>query len=164
MLLRLVLMFVTVVFHIRFNALLILRCTAPSSFLLFSQKANIRRVTFSSKDSPDLVLPTPSYDDVKRIDFDFKSGLIYWIESETKSIKASMEDGTNDRLIYNGMNQHGNPHDLSVDSYAGSLYWTDSDSDTIKFMHFDGDKVPTVVFAKKKGYKPRSIVVSSEEG
>lgn len=137
---------------------------APSNFLLFSQKANIRRATFASEDNPDLVLPTPSYDYVKKIDFNFKTGLIYWIESETKSIKASMEDGSNDHLIYNGLKDHGNPYDITVDSYAGSLYFTDSDSDTIRFMHLSGDKVATVIFKKKKGYKPRSIVVSSEEG
>ena len=137
---------------------------APSSFLLFSQKTNIRQVTFASKNNPDLVLPTPNIKDVNKIDFDFTTGLIFWIEYETKSIKSSMENGSKDHQVYNGLENRGNPYDLSVDSYGGSLYWTDSDSDTIQFMHLNGDRVPTTVFAKKKGYKPRSIVVSSEEG
>jgi len=139
-------------------------CRAPSTFLLFSQKANIRQVTFASKDNPDLVLPTPNIKDVNKIDFDFTTGLIFWIEYETRSIKASMENGSKNHQVYNGLKNHGNPYDISVDSYAGSLYWTDSNSDTIQFMHLNGDRVPTTVFAKKKGYKPRSIVVSSEEG
>ena len=109
-------------------------------------------------------MPTPGSDDVRRIDFDFKSGLIYWIEPKTKSIKASMEDGSKAHQVYDGLKELGNPYDLSVDSYAGSLYWTDSSSDTIQFTRFRGDNVSTVIFEKKKGYLPRSIVVSSEEG
>ena len=121
-------------------------------------------MTFASKDNPDLVLPIPSYDDVKKIDFDFTTGVIFWIESESKSIKASLENGSKDHQVYSGLKNHGNPYDISVDSYGGSLYWTDSDSDTIQFMHLKGDRVPTVVFEKKNGYKPRAIVVSAEEG
>ncbi|XP_065070459.1 low-density lipoprotein receptor-related protein 6-like [Rhopilema esculentum] len=139
-------------------------CRAPTTFLLFSQKNNIRRVSFATKDNPDLVLPIPSYEDVTKIDFDFRSGSIYWIESETKSIESAMEDGSNYHKIYDGRENRGNPYDLTVDSYAGSMYWTDSEADNINFLLFKGDKIPTVIFEKKKGYRPRNIVVSSEEG
>ena len=121
-------------------------------------------MSFATKDNPDLVLPIPSYEDVTKIDFDFRSGSIYWIESETKSIESAMEDGSNYHKIYDGRENRGNPYDLTVDSYAGSLYWTDSEADNINFLLFKGDKIPTVIFEKKKGYRPRNIAVSSEEG
>ena len=75
-----------------------------------------------------------------------------------------MEDGSNDRQIVGGLRKDSDPFDLAVDSYAGSLYWSDSADDTIKFIHFKGDNVPSIIFAKKKGYKPRNLVVSAEEG
>ncbi len=51
-------------------------------------------MTFAKKDNPDLVLPIPSKDDVKKIDYDFQSGLVYWIESGSNKIKAAFEDGS----------------------------------------------------------------------
>ena len=79
-------------------------------------------------------------------------------------IKSAMEDGSSDRQIVGGLRKDSDPFDLAVDSYAGSLYWSDSADDTIKFIHFKGDNVPSIIFAKKKGYKPRNLVVSAEEG
>ena len=138
--------------------------TAPTSFLLFSQKNNVRRVTFEKNENPDLVLPIPNYHEVRKIDYDFKSGLIYWIESESNSITAAMEDGSGDHVVVHGPKNTNNPYDIAVESYGGSIFWTDSVADTIQFLHFKGDRVPSVIFEKKAGYKPRNIVVSSEEG
>ncbi len=57
-----------------------------------------------------------------------------------------------------------NPYDIAVESYGGSIFWTDSSSDTIQFLHFKGNRMANVIFEKRIGYKPRNIVVSSEEG
>ena len=55
---------------------------APKSFLLFSQKNEIRRLVVSDKSvsaEPDMVLPLKGLSKLEALDFDPTTGFVYWI-------------------------------------------------------------------------------------
>ena len=131
---------------------------------MFSDDSDVRRVTFAEKDNPDLVLPVPAKGTVKSIDFDVKTGFIYWIEErhgKKKLIRCVHEDGTGEQDLIKGEK----PYDLAIEPFSHSIYWTSEADNTIRFAWLnDTTKKNGVVFPKKEGYRPRHIVVSPEQG
>lgn len=67
--------------------------SAPTSFLLFSQKTAINRMVIDEQQSPDIILPIHSLKNVRAIDYDPLDKQLYWIDSKQNLIRRAQEDG-----------------------------------------------------------------------
>lgn len=67
--------------------------SAPTSFLLFSQKTAINRMVIDELQSPDIILPIHSLRNVRSIDYDPLDHHLYWIDSKQNVIRRAQEDG-----------------------------------------------------------------------
>lgn len=67
--------------------------SAPTSFLLFSQKTAINRMVIDEQQSPDIILPIHSLRNVRAIDYDPLDKQLYWIDSKQSVIRRAQEDG-----------------------------------------------------------------------
>lgn len=67
--------------------------TAPTSFLLFSQKTAINRMVIDEQQSPDIILPIHSLRNVRAIDYDPLDKQLYWIDSKQNVIRRAQDDG-----------------------------------------------------------------------
>ena len=135
--------------------------TAPSIFLLYSTKKDIRRIIFNSSDNIDVFLPVRGLSNVLAIDYDIKSHLVFWIDGTTKTIRCAFQNGTNANIIK--LDAGVVPYDLATDSYGQQLYWTDTASNSIKVYSLKNKTNLGVVFREKNVY-PRSIVLHPERG
>lgn len=65
---------------------------APSSFLLFSQKASISRMVLGEQ-SPDIILPIHVLRNVRAVTYDLVERLVYWLDGR-QNIRRARDDGT----------------------------------------------------------------------
>ena len=124
--------------------------------MLYSSKKEIRRLLFNSSDNVDVVLPVRGLTDVRSIDYDDNSHLVFWIDSATKAIKCAFQNGTNIKTIE--LDHGASPFDLAIDSYEQQLYWTDSASNSINVYSLR-NKINLGVVFKEQNIYPRSIVL-----
>ncbi|XP_068671663.1 low-density lipoprotein receptor-related protein 6-like [Montipora foliosa] len=137
-------------------------CEAPSVFMLFSTKTNIRRILIDSVDNLEVVLPVRDLENVVSIDYDINSHLVFWIDGGTnKSIKCAYQNGTNVKTLK--INSDASPFDLAIDPYGQQLYWTDSVFNSINVYSLRHKTNMGAVFKKDDVY-PRSIVLYPEKG
>ena len=141
--------------------ILVVFFTAPRVFMLFSTTTDIRRVLFNSSDNLEVVLPVRGLTDVRAIDYDVNSHLIYWIDSAAKEIRRSFQNGSNAKTIVLG--EDSSPYDLAIDSYGQQLFWTDSVKNSINVYNLRKGVSMGVVF-HESGVHPRSIVLYPERG
>jgi len=80
--------------------LLLVRVSAPRSFLLVSQRAVIRRlpVNDAARMSLDVTLPVHSLHSVRSLAYNVHTDFVYWVDARTKSIRRARDDGTHVRL------------------------------------------------------------------
>lgn len=64
---------------------------APSSFLLFSQKASISRMVLGEQ-SPDIILPIHVLRNVRAVSYDPLDRLVYWLDGR-QNIRRARDDG-----------------------------------------------------------------------
>lgn len=64
---------------------------APSSFLLFSQKASISRMVLGEQ-SPDIILPIHVMRNVRAVSYDPVERLVYWLDGR-QNIRRARDDG-----------------------------------------------------------------------
>ena len=129
--------------------------------MLFSTTTDIRRILFNSSDNLEVVLPVRGLEDVRAIDYDVNSHLIYWIDSAAKEIRRSFQNGSNAKTIVLG--EDSSPYDLAIDSYGQQLYWTDNVKNSINVYSLRKGVSMGVVFHERDVH-PRSIVLYPEMG
>uniref|UniRef100_A0A8C7KCZ2 LDL receptor related protein 6 n=1 Tax=Oncorhynchus kisutch TaxID=8019 RepID=A0A8C7KCZ2_ONCKI len=133
-------------------------CSAPTSFLLFSQKSAINRMVMDEHQSPDIILPIHSLRNVRAIDYDPLDKQLYWIDSKQNAIRrASVCYGQ-----VGGPNLGLQPFDLSIDIYSRFIYWTSEVTNVINVTRTDGSRVGVVLRGEHD--RPRAIVVNPERG
>lgn len=66
--------------------------TAPTSFLLFSQKSSISRMV-PGDPSPDIILPIHVLRNVRAVGYDPVDQLVYWLDGR-QNIRRASDDGT----------------------------------------------------------------------
>ncbi|KAM9334505.1 low-density lipoprotein receptor-related protein 6 isoform 5-T5 [Symphorus nematophorus] len=141
-------------------------CSAPTSFLLFSQKTAINRMVIDEQQSPDIILPIHSLRNVRAIDYDPLDKQLYWIDSKQNVIRRAQEDGNQSMVVV--QNSVGGPsqglqlYDLSIDIYSRFIYWTSEVTNVINVTRTDGSRVGVVLRGEHD--KPRAIVVNPERG
>ncbi|XP_006822699.1 LOW QUALITY PROTEIN: low-density lipoprotein receptor-related protein 6-like [Saccoglossus kowalevskii] len=139
-------------------------CSPPESFLLYSQRNLISRMTVNLDDSPDIVLPIHGLRIVKAIEYNYKTKQIYWVDGRTKTIKRSYDNGLEPEtfLPNPGDEPKFHPHDLALDPYSGLIYWTCSQTNVINVTRLDMTEVGVVI--RDDTEKPRAIVLDPERG
>ncbi|XP_023673593.2 low-density lipoprotein receptor-related protein 6-like isoform X1 [Paramormyrops kingsleyae] len=139
-------------------------CSAPTSFLLFSQKTAISRMVVDEQQSPDIILPLHSLRNVRAIDYDPLLRHLYWIDAKQNAIRRAQEDGNQSISVVSG-SPGGlglQPFDLSIDVYSRFIYWTSDVTNVINVTHIDGHGVGVVLRGEHD--RPRAIVVNPERG
>ncbi|KAH0616373.1 hypothetical protein JD844_027417 [Phrynosoma platyrhinos] len=141
-------------------------CSAPTSFLLFSQKNAINRMVIDDQQSPDIILPIHSLRNVRAIDYDPLDKQLYWIDSRQNVIRRSQEDGSQSFTVVMSPVPNQNldiqPYDLSIDIYSRYIYWTCEATNVINVTRLDGKQMGVVL--KGDQDRPRAIVVNPEKG
>ncbi|KAM9388480.1 low-density lipoprotein receptor-related protein 6 isoform 5-T5 [Phaethornis superciliosus] len=141
-------------------------CSAPTTFLLFSQKNAINRMVIDEQQSPDIILPIHSLRNVRAIDYDPLDKQLYWIDSRQNIIRKAQEDGSQSLTVVTSPVPNQNidmqPYDLSIDIYSRYIYWTCEATNVINVTHLDGR--PMGVVLKGDQDRPRAIVVNPEKG
>ena len=135
--------------------------TAPRVFMLFSTTTDIWRIVFNSSDNLKVALPVRGLTDVRAIDYDVNSHLIYWIDSAAKEIRRSFQNGSSAKTIVLG--EDSSPYDLAIDSYGQQLFWTDNVKNSINVYSLRKGVSMGVVFHERDVH-PRSIVLYPEMG
>ncbi|XP_062346878.1 low-density lipoprotein receptor-related protein 6 isoform X5 [Cinclus cinclus] len=141
-------------------------CSAPTTFLLFSQKNAINRMVIDEQQSPDIILPIHSLRNVRAIDYDPLDKQLYWIDSRQNIIRKAQEDGSQSLTVVTSLVPNQNldmqPYDLSIDIYSRYIYWTCEATNVINVTRLDGR--PMGVVLKGDQDRPRAIVVNPEKG
>ncbi|XP_074010263.1 low-density lipoprotein receptor-related protein 6 isoform X6 [Numenius arquata] len=141
-------------------------CSAPTTFLLFSQKNAINRMVIDEQQSPDIILPIHSLRNVRAIDYDPLDKQLYWIDSRQNIIRKAQEDGSQSLTVVTSpvpnQNLDMQPYDLSIDIYSRYIYWTCEATNVINVTRLDGR--PMGVVLKGEQDRPRAIVVNPEKG
>uniref|UniRef100_A0A3B3Q1Q7 Low density lipoprotein receptor-related protein 6 n=1 Tax=Paramormyrops kingsleyae TaxID=1676925 RepID=A0A3B3Q1Q7_9TELE len=141
-------------------------CSAPTSFLLFSQKTAISRMVMDEQQSPDIILPLHSLRNVRAVDYDPLHKHIYWIDGKQNVIRRAQEDGNQSMTVVSSSSGSPNlllqPFDLSIDIYSRYIYWTSEVTNVINVTGTDGRRVGVVLRGDHD--KPRAVVVNPERG
>ncbi|NP_001401184.1 low-density lipoprotein receptor-related protein 6 isoform j [Homo sapiens] len=141
-------------------------CSAPTTFLLFSQKSAINRMVIDEQQSPDIILPIHSLRNVRAIDYDPLDKQLYWIDSRQNMIRKAQEDGSQGFTVVvssvPSQNLEIQPYDLSIDIYSRYIYWTCEATNVINVTRLDGRSVGVVL--KGEQDRPRAVVVNPEKG
>ncbi|KAM9276077.1 low-density lipoprotein receptor-related protein 6 isoform 5-T5 [Cariama cristata] len=141
-------------------------CSAPTTFLLFSQKNAINRMVIDEQQSPDIILPIHSLRNVRAIDYDPLDKQLYWIDSRQNIIRKAQEDGSQSLTVVTSpvpnQNLDMQPYDLSIDIYSRYIYWTCEATNVINVTRLDGRAMGVVL--KGDQDRPRAIVVNPEKG
>ncbi|EQB78991.1 hypothetical protein CB1_001683059 [Camelus ferus] len=141
-------------------------CSAPTTFLLFSQKSAINRMVIDEQQSPDIILPIHSLRNVRAIDYDPLDKQLYWIDSRQNMIRKAQEDGSQGFTVVvssvPNQNLEIQPYDLSIDIYSRYIYWTCEATNVINVTRLDGRSIGVVL--KGEQDRPRAIVVNPEKG
>ncbi|XP_041465960.1 low-density lipoprotein receptor-related protein 4-like isoform X1 [Lytechinus variegatus] len=78
---------------------------------------------------------------------------VYWTDVERKVLNAAQMDGSNQRIVAQGL---GVPDGLFVDSENGVIFWTDAQLKTIETIEFDGSNQRVLINDLDM---PRAIIV-----
>lgn len=135
------------------------RCKAEGkAYLLVSQKRSIRSISLDSHNMVEIVDDT---EDALALDFDTKSGMIFWNDFDGKKIyKAPIDQGNNATVVIgNGLND---VYSLAVDWIYNHIYWGDTSKNTIELSDFDGKMRKTLISDYLE--EPRAIALDPVKG
>ncbi|WAR04037.1 LRP4-like protein [Mya arenaria] len=130
------------------------------SFLLFTTRSDVRRITLGTEDQSDVVIPLSKTVSTNAVDFDADTDTIYWTDSGTNTISAAKWDGTEERVIIGS--SVDTPTGLAVDWSTRKLYWTDSEMGRIEVASLDGSMRGVLIWEGLG--QPRDIVVDPISG
>ena len=72
-----------------------------SSFLLFSRKTDIRRISFDTPQRVDVVIPLTDARSILALDWDGSQDYIYWTDVTLNAISRARWDGTGQEVMMN---------------------------------------------------------------
>ncbi|KAL4225514.1 Low-density lipoprotein receptor-related protein 4 [Mactra antiquata] len=130
------------------------------SFMLFTTRSDVRRITLGTPDQSDVVIPLSNTVSTMSVDFDDTTDTIYWTDSGTNAISAAKWDGRQERVVVGS--SVGSPAGLAVDWATRKLYWTDSEMGRIEVSNLDGSMRGVLIWSGLQ--KPRDIVVDPISG
>jgi hypothetical protein len=127
--------------------------------LLFAHKTDIRKIDLDRHNSMvSIVNDTRSS---CAIDYNFRTGMIYWSDVMTQKIyKAPIDEGFKSEVVidHNIITADG----LAIDWIYSHLYWTDTGTNSICMSDLDGNLVTTIITDALE--EPRAISLHPEKG
>ncbi|KAA0723842.1 Low-density lipoprotein receptor-related protein 4 [Triplophysa tibetana] len=132
----------------------------PETYLLFSNRVSVRRISLDTSDHTDVHVPVPDLHNVISLDYDSVEGKMYYTDVSLDVIRRVNLDGTDmETVIGQGLKTTDG---LAVDWVARNMYWTDTGRNTIEVAHLDG--LSRKVLVNNSLDEPRAIAVFPSKG
>ncbi|VCW96984.1 unnamed protein product [Gulo gulo] len=133
---------------------------SPETYLLFSSRGSIRRISLDTSDHTDVHIPVPELNNVISLDYDSVDGKVYYTDVFLDVIRRADLNGSNmETVIGRGLKTTDG---LAVDWVARNLYWTDTGRNTIEASRLDGSCRKVLI--NNSLDEPRAIAVFPRKG
>ncbi|KAF7469395.1 low-density lipoprotein receptor-related protein 4 [Marmota monax] len=133
---------------------------SPETYLLFSSRGSIRRISLDTSDHTDVHVPVPELNNVISLDYDSVDGKVYYTDVFLDVIRRADLNGNNmETVIGRGLKTTDG---LAVDWVARNLYWTDTGRNTIEASRLDGSCRKVLI--NNSLDEPRAIAVFPRKG
>lgn len=133
---------------------------SPETYLLFSSRGSIRRISLDTDDHTDVHVPVPGLNNVISLDYDSVDGKVYYTDVFLDVIRRADLNGSNmETVIGHGLKTTDG---LAVDWVARNLYWTDTGRNTIEASRLDGSCRKVLI--NNSLDEPRAIAVFPRKG
>ncbi|XP_062917915.1 low-density lipoprotein receptor-related protein 5-like isoform X1 [Mobula hypostoma] len=134
-------------------------CIVPEAFLLFSSRADIRRISLETNNN-DVAIPLTGVKEASALDFDVSDNRIYWTDISLKTISRAFMNGSSvEHVIEFGLDY---PEGMAVDWLSKNLYWADTGTNRIEVARLDGQYRQVLVW--KELDNPRALALDPSEG
>uniref|UniRef100_A0A7N6BYU7 EGF-like domain-containing protein n=1 Tax=Anabas testudineus TaxID=64144 RepID=A0A7N6BYU7_ANATE len=133
---------------------------SPETYLLFSNRVSVRRISLDTNDHTDMHVPVPELHNVISLDYDSVDGKLYYTDVTLDVIRRANLDGSGmETVISQGLKTTDG---LAVDWVARNMYWTDTGRNTIEVARLDGTSRKVLV--NNSLDEPRAIAVFPSKG
>nr|XP_014343518.1 PREDICTED: low-density lipoprotein receptor-related protein 4 [Latimeria chalumnae] len=123
---------------------------SPETYLLFSSRGSIRRISLDTNDYTDVYVSVPELNNVISLDYDSVEGKIYYTDvyldvisylfwtdwGHIAKIERAHLDGTDRKVLIN--TDLGWPNGLTLDYDTRRIYWVDAHLDRIESSDLNG--------------------------
>ncbi|XP_049321599.1 low-density lipoprotein receptor-related protein 4 isoform X2 [Astyanax mexicanus] len=132
----------------------------PETYLLFSNRVSVRRISLDTADHTDVHVPVPELHNVISLDYDSVDGKLYYTDVSLDVIRRVNLDGSEmETVVSQGLKTTDG---LAVDWVARNMYWTDTGRNTIEVARLDGSARKVLV--NNSLDEPRAIAVFPSKG
>uniref|UniRef100_A0AAY5EVI9 Low-density lipoprotein receptor-related protein 4 n=1 Tax=Electrophorus electricus TaxID=8005 RepID=A0AAY5EVI9_ELEEL len=132
----------------------------PETYLLFSNRISVRRISLDTADHTDVHVPVPELHNVISLDYDSVEGKLYYTDVSLDVIRRVNLDGSSmETVVSQGLKTTDG---LAVDWVARNMYWTDTGRNTIEVARLDGSSRKILVNSSLD--EPRAIAVFPSKG
>ncbi|KAL7866880.1 hypothetical protein AOLI_G00146940 [Acnodon oligacanthus] len=132
----------------------------PETYLLFSNRVSVRRISLDTPDHTDVHVPVPELHNVISLDYDSVEGKLYYTDVSLDVIRRVNLDGSGmETVVSQGLKTTDG---LAVDWVARNMYWTDTGRNTIEVSRLDGSARKVLV--NNSLDEPRAIAVFPSKG
>uniref|UniRef100_A0AAX7SHF4 Low-density lipoprotein receptor-related protein 4 n=1 Tax=Astatotilapia calliptera TaxID=8154 RepID=A0AAX7SHF4_ASTCA len=133
---------------------------SPETYLLFSNRVSVRRISLDTNDHTDIHVPVLELHNVISLDYDSVDGKLYYTDVTLDVIRRANLDGSGmETVISQGLKTTDG---LAVDWVARNMYWTDTGRNTIEVARLDGTSRKVLV--NNSLDEPRAIAVFPSKG
>ncbi|XP_043938468.1 low-density lipoprotein receptor-related protein 4 isoform X2 [Protopterus annectens] len=133
---------------------------SPETYLLFSSRGSIHRISLDTNDYTDVDIRVPELNNVISLDYDSVEGKVYYTDVYLDVIRRANLNGTGmETVIGHGLKTTDG---LAVDWVARNLYWTDTGRNTIEVARLDGTSRKVLI--NNSLDEPRAIAVFPKKG
>ncbi|XP_072320955.1 low-density lipoprotein receptor-related protein 4 isoform X2 [Eucyclogobius newberryi] len=133
---------------------------APETYLLFSNRVSVRRISLDTDDHTDVHVAVPELHNVISLDYDSVDGKLYYTDVTLDVIRRANLDGSGmETVISQGLKTTDG---LAVDWVSRNMYWTDTGRNTIEVARLDGSSRKVLV--NNSLDEPRAIAVFPSKG
>ncbi|CAB1318240.1 unnamed protein product, partial [Coregonus sp. 'balchen'] len=122
---------------------------SPETYLLFSNRVSVRRISLDTNDHTDVHVPVPELHNVISLDYDSVDG----------KLRANLDGTGMETVISQGLKTTDG---LAVDWVTRNMYWTDTGRNTIEVARLDGTSRKVLV--NNSLDEPRAIAVFPSKG
>uniref|UniRef100_T1IRJ2 EGF-like domain-containing protein n=1 Tax=Strigamia maritima TaxID=126957 RepID=T1IRJ2_STRMM len=129
--------------------------TNMDTFLLFTRRSDIRRISMDVEDRTDVVIPLSDVNSAVAIDWDSQKNYIYWTDVTKDTINRALLNGSNQQVVIKTNLE--SPAGLAIDWISNKLYWTDAGTDRIEVANLDGSMRTILIWESLD--RPRDIIV-----
>lgn len=134
-------------------------CIIPEAFLLFSRRADIRRISLETNNN-NVAIPLTGVKEASALDFDVTDNRIYWTDISLKTIsRAFMNGSALEHVVEFGLDY---PEGMAVDWLGKNLYWADTGTNRIEVARLDGQHRQVLVW--KDLDSPRALALDPAQG